>query len=137
MERLQLAHDAVHEKASLRRVLGAFATGVTVVTAGGDLPHGMTANSFTSVSLDPPLILVCVGRDAFMHEVLTQQTAFAVSMLKALTRVSLLRGAGRPGPSWPPQPRGWQGQHRIRRAVWAQELAVEEQQRVVTGSAPQ
>jgi flavin reductase (DIM6/NTAB) family NADH-FMN oxidoreductase RutF len=83
VERLQLAHDAVYEKASLRRVLGAFATGVTVVTAGGNLPHGMTANSFTAVSLDPPLILVCVGRDAMMHDVLDQQTTFAVSILAA------------------------------------------------------
>ena len=83
MERPQLAHDAVHEEATLRRVLGAFATGVTVVTAGGDLPHGMTANSFTAVSLDPPVILVCVGRDALMHDVLAQQTAFAVSILAA------------------------------------------------------
>jgi flavin reductase (DIM6/NTAB) family NADH-FMN oxidoreductase RutF len=64
-------------------VLGAFATGVTVVTAGRDLPHGMTANSFASVSLDPPLILVCVGRDALMHHVLSQQTTFAVSILAA------------------------------------------------------
>jgi flavin reductase (DIM6/NTAB) family NADH-FMN oxidoreductase RutF len=83
VETLQLGHDAVHDKASLRRVLGAFATGVTVVTAGGDVPHGMTANSFAAVSLDPPLILVCVGRDAFMHEVLAQRTAFAVSILAA------------------------------------------------------
>lgn len=83
MERPQLAHDVVHDKASLRHVLGAFATGVTVVTAGRDLPHGMTANSFTSVSLDPPLVLVCVGRDALMHRVLSQQTTFAVSILAA------------------------------------------------------
>jgi flavin reductase (DIM6/NTAB) family NADH-FMN oxidoreductase RutF len=76
-------HDVVHEKALLRRVFGAFATGVTVVTSGGDLPHGMTANSFTAVSLDPPMILVCVGRDALMHDVLAQQTAFAVSILAA------------------------------------------------------
>lgn len=51
----------------LRRTFGAFATGVTVVTTGGAAPHGMTANSFTSVSLDPPLVLVCVGREAIMH----------------------------------------------------------------------
>ncbi len=47
----------------LRRALGTFATGVTVITIGtGDDAYGMTANSFTSVSLDPPLILVCVQR---------------------------------------------------------------------------
>lgn len=67
----------------LRRVLGAFATGVTVVTAGRELRHGMTANSFAAVSLDPPLILVCVDRDALMHRVLARHHAFAVSILAA------------------------------------------------------
>jgi flavin reductase len=83
VERLQAAQDAVQERAALRRVFGAFATGVTVVTAGGEIPHGMTANSFTAVSLDPPLILICVGRDALMHDVLDRQTTFAVSILAA------------------------------------------------------
>lgn len=67
----------------LRRAFGAFATGVTVVTVGGESPHGMTANSFTSVSLDPPLVLVCVGRNAVMHEALTANGHFAVSVLGA------------------------------------------------------
>jgi len=67
----------------LRRALGTFATGVTVVTVGGDTPHGMTANSFTSVSLDPPLVLVCVGRGAIMHKILSERGAFGVSVLAA------------------------------------------------------
>ncbi|MER7898978.1 flavin reductase family protein [Streptomyces sp. NPDC096046] len=67
----------------LRRALGAFATGVTVVTVGGSFPHGMTANSFTSVSLDPPLILVCLGRDTIMHRVLADAETFSVSVLDA------------------------------------------------------
>ncbi|MGE5826812.1 MAG: flavin reductase family protein [Micromonosporaceae bacterium] len=71
----------VTDTARLRRVLGSFATGVTVVTVGGARPHGMTANSFTSVSLTPPLILVCVGREAVMHESLVESGAFAVSVL--------------------------------------------------------
>jgi flavin reductase (DIM6/NTAB) family NADH-FMN oxidoreductase RutF len=65
----------------LRRAFGAFATGVTVVTVGGETPHGMTANSFTSVSLDPPLVLVCVGRGAIMHHILSDQGSFGVSVL--------------------------------------------------------
>jgi flavin reductase (DIM6/NTAB) family NADH-FMN oxidoreductase RutF len=65
----------------LRRAFGAFATGVTVVTIGGDTPHGMTANSFTSVSLDPPLVLVCVGRGAVMHKLLSETGSFGVSVL--------------------------------------------------------
>lgn len=67
----------------LRRVFGAFATGVTVVTVGGVMPHGMTANSFTSVSLNPPLVLVCVNRSATMHDALTTTGSFAVSVLAA------------------------------------------------------
>lgn len=48
---------------SLRRCLGHFATGVAVVTYDGeDQPRGLTVNSFTSVSLDPPLILVCLDK---------------------------------------------------------------------------
>jgi len=65
----------------LRRTLGAFATGVTVVTVGGANPHGMTANSFTAVSLDPPLVLICVGRDAVMHGLLLRSETFGVSVL--------------------------------------------------------
>jgi flavin reductase (DIM6/NTAB) family NADH-FMN oxidoreductase RutF len=67
----------------LRDVYGAFATGVTVVTVGGEIPHGMTANSFTTVSLDPPLVLVCVDRDAVMHERLLSTGRFGVSVLAA------------------------------------------------------
>lgn len=65
----------------LRRAFGTFATGVTVVTVGGVVPHGMTANSFASVSLDPPLLLVCVGVDAVMHQRLITEKVFGVSVL--------------------------------------------------------
>jgi flavin reductase (DIM6/NTAB) family NADH-FMN oxidoreductase RutF len=73
----------VTDSTALRRAYGAFATGVTVVTVGGPVPHGMTANSFTSVSLDPPLVLVCVGRDAVMHHALVSARRFGVSVLAA------------------------------------------------------
>ncbi|MEU6039503.1 flavin reductase family protein [Actinomadura sp. NPDC047616] len=66
----------------LRRTLGEFATGVTVVTVGGGTPHAMTANSFTSVSLDPPLVLVCIGHQAVMHRRLSTGY-FGVSVLAA------------------------------------------------------
>jgi flavin reductase (DIM6/NTAB) family NADH-FMN oxidoreductase RutF len=71
------------DRCSLRAVLGTFATGVTVVSVGGRVPHGMTANSFASVSLDPPLVLVCVGRDAVMHDSMLAAESFAVSVLGA------------------------------------------------------
>lgn len=71
----------VADEAALRHAFGTFATGVTIVTVGGDTPHGMTANSFTTVSIDPPLVLVCVGRDALMHQVLEESDNFAISVL--------------------------------------------------------
>ncbi len=74
---------SVVDTKQLRRTLGAFATGVTVVTVGGDNPHGMTANSFTGVSLDPPLVLICVERHAIMHACLERRGMFAVSVLAA------------------------------------------------------
>ena len=73
--------DTARKSRELRRVFGRFATGITIVTVGRDEPRGMTANSFTSVSLDPPMILVCVLRDASMHEMILEHQAFAVSVL--------------------------------------------------------
>jgi len=75
--------EAVLDQAALRSVFGSFATGVTVLTAGTRNPHGMTANSFTSVSLYPPLVLVCVRKDAIMHEAILWHDAFAVSVLSS------------------------------------------------------
>jgi flavin reductase len=71
----------LEDRKQLRRVFGAFPTGVTVVTVGGDSPRGMTANSFTSVSLDPPLLLVCVTKEATMHSNLETSPTFSVSVL--------------------------------------------------------
>ncbi|PNG23515.1 flavin reductase family protein [Streptomyces cahuitamycinicus] len=71
----------VGDRRRLRGVLGEFPTGVTVVTVGGDAPRGMTANSFTSVSLAPPLLLVCVNNDAVMRRRLELCDTFAVSVL--------------------------------------------------------
>ncbi len=65
-----------------RTAMGQFATGITVVTAfDGDEVHGMTANSFTSVSLDPPLLLVCVDRRNRTHSLLPTVGRFAVNIL--------------------------------------------------------
>lgn len=79
----ELRGVAVSDPSRLRRAFGTFATGVTVVTVGGASPRGMTANSFTSVSLDPPLILVSVGKEAFMHRRLAEAATFSVSVLGA------------------------------------------------------
>lgn len=67
-----------------RDVMGRFATGVTVITAGeGETLRGMTANSFTSVSIDPPLVLCCVARNAGMHGHFGEGERFAINMLAA------------------------------------------------------
>lgn len=61
-----------------------FATGVTVVTTNvDDVLHGMTANAFASVSLDPLLVLICVDREAGMHGLLPDARGFAVTILAA------------------------------------------------------
>jgi len=67
-----------------RHALGQFATGVTVVTAerAPGKVHGMTANSFASVSLDPPLILVCVDQHAHLLAMVKARKRFGVSVLK-------------------------------------------------------
>jgi flavin reductase (DIM6/NTAB) family NADH-FMN oxidoreductase RutF len=73
-----------HDQRTLRDALGCFATGVTVVTCLDDeaRPAGLTVNSFTSVSLDPPLLLVCLHKMAAAAEPLTKATAFAVNVLQ-------------------------------------------------------
>lgn len=67
----------------LRRVMSRFATGVTVLTVGGATPHGMTANAFTSVSLDPPLVLCCVSWSARLYKATADTGTFGVSLLAA------------------------------------------------------
>ncbi|ONI92825.1 flavin reductase [Saccharothrix sp. ALI-22-I] len=68
---------------SLRGVMSRFATGVVVLTVGGEHVNAMTANAFTSLSLDPPTVLACVARTATMHRSITAAGRFAVSLLSA------------------------------------------------------
>jgi flavin reductase (DIM6/NTAB) family NADH-FMN oxidoreductase RutF len=69
---------------SFRSALGLFATGITVVTANDELSgHAMTANSFTSVSLEPPLVLVCVHRNGWLRQLVHRGGLFAISVLAA------------------------------------------------------
>jgi flavin reductase ActVB len=70
--------------AAFREALAHFASGVTIVTARGaaGVPAGFTATGFTSVSLDPPLILVCVGKAASVYDGVVGADAFAVSILR-------------------------------------------------------
>lgn len=70
------------DQAALRAVMGHFATGVTVITAMHDgTPLGIAANSFTSVSLDPPLVLFCAGKSSSTWPGIKASGAFAVNIL--------------------------------------------------------
>ncbi|WP_262391483.1 flavin reductase family protein [Nocardiopsis sp. CNR-923] len=70
------------DESELRRVCGHFATGVTVVTFRGFTGiSGVTVNSFTSVSLDPPLILFCLRKDSSSLPALERSRSFAVNFL--------------------------------------------------------
>lgn len=82
---------------TFRDALGCFATGVTVVTAIGPdgTPIGLTANSFTSVSLDPPLLLVCIANDAGSAPVLREAERFAVNVLQIGQQPTSNRFAGK------------------------------------------
>ena len=67
-----------------RDAVGAFATGVNVITTrSDDVLYGMTANAFSSVSLDPPLVLICIGTTSEGSEVITRNGVFAVNVLSA------------------------------------------------------
>ena len=70
---------------AFRRALGQFATGIVVVTtrlSTGE-GRGLTVNAFTSVSLDPPLVLYCLGRSAYHFSVFEKAEAFAINFLGA------------------------------------------------------
>jgi flavin reductase (DIM6/NTAB) family NADH-FMN oxidoreductase RutF len=80
-----------------RNALGRFASGVTVVTAyHRDHPHGMTANAFVSVSLDPPLVLVSLDNRSFMHGILPGIGRYGVSVLAENQEPLSNHFAGRP-----------------------------------------
>jgi len=69
-------------QAEFRRALGQFATGVTIVTAEGpDGPVGMTANSFSSVSLSPPLVLWCPAKGSNRYSIFAQAAKFSIHIL--------------------------------------------------------
>jgi len=70
------------DPSEFRRVLGHFSTGVTVVTgAGNDGPAGMAIGSFSSVSLDPPLVMFCPGRESSTWQHIEETGAFCVNIL--------------------------------------------------------
>ncbi|QQA44931.1 flavin reductase family protein [Pelagovum pacificum] len=74
--------DPKSDSRAFRAALGSFATGVTVVTAAGpDGPFGITANSFASVSLDPPLVLWSPAKDSRRYELFSTAETYAIHVL--------------------------------------------------------
>jgi flavin reductase (DIM6/NTAB) family NADH-FMN oxidoreductase RutF len=70
------------DPAQLRQSMRAWASGVTVVTASySGEQHGMTVSSFTSIALEPPLIIVSLQMDSRTHKLVSQSNAFAVTIL--------------------------------------------------------
>jgi flavin reductase len=96
--------DAAGEPSDLdvsrfRRAMARFATGVTVVTTfSRGIDHAMTANAFTSVSLDPLLVLLCVEQDARFHDAVEEAGVWSVSILDDTARpaAAWLATRGRP-----------------------------------------
>ena len=98
--------DGDDPRVALRRTLGMFATGVTIITTrrGGQV-HGMTANAFMSVSLDPPLVLISVDRRTKMCGMLHEGCCYGVSVFAEGQSALSDRFAGRPGSENGPEPR--------------------------------
>ena len=84
-----------------RRACGRFATGITIATVSDaqGTPHGLTVNSFTSVSLDPPLVSICLGHAVSLIEIFRAATYFGINVLaenqRALSERFARRGEDR------------------------------------------
>ncbi|NIJ09905.1 flavin reductase (DIM6/NTAB) family NADH-FMN oxidoreductase RutF [Saccharomonospora amisosensis] len=97
-------HRSTVDPIHFRRTMGRFTSGVTVVTtvAEGDV-HGMTANGFLSVSLDPPLVLVSVSKTSRMASLLERTGHYGVSILTEQQRPHSRHFAGNPVPGLQPE----------------------------------
>ena len=75
--------EAAIDHLAFRRACARFATGITVATAldRDGAPHGMTVNSFASVSLDPPLLLICVDHSSVMLDLFRDSGRYGISVL--------------------------------------------------------
>src|SRR5579862_2743710 len=89
--------DPPFDSKLFRKALGQFATGVTVVTAHREgKTHGMTANAFVSLSLNPPLVMVSVSNTSNLHRMLAGTGLYGVSVLAEDQEMLSNHFAGRP-----------------------------------------
>jgi flavin reductase (DIM6/NTAB) family NADH-FMN oxidoreductase RutF len=101
---------------AFRHTVGQFVTGVTVIAAEVDGSiRAMTANSFTSLSLNPPLVLFCVGKTTHMGQIVHQAARFSVNILRQdQQNLSTYFAGGWKEPSPPPFSFvNWDGGHRL------------------------
>jgi flavin reductase (DIM6/NTAB) family NADH-FMN oxidoreductase RutF len=94
---MQSSVPELFDARAFRDALGQFPTGVAVVTAsvGGETSHiGITVNSFSAVSLDPPLVLWCIDRRSRRHDAFVAAPSFTVSILSAEHKAVSARLAG-------------------------------------------
>lgn len=102
--------DTIVDPTTMRQVLGRFCTGIVVVTAStGTEPIGFTAQSFTSLSLDPPLVSVCVAETSSTYPRIRETEQFCVNVLgdhqRELSQAFASKGEDRfAGVGWRPAP---------------------------------
>lgn len=94
--KLTMNQHAILDSEQLRQAMRAWTSGVTIVTAShGGERHGMTVSSFTSVALEPPLIIISLQTVSRTHNLINQANAFAVTILAAGQQDISDRFAGR------------------------------------------
>lgn len=77
-----MSENLILDPNTMRMAMRQWVTGVTIVTsAHGENRAGMTVSSFTSVSLEPPTVLVCLNKTTYTHAIISQSGVFAISML--------------------------------------------------------
>jgi flavin reductase (DIM6/NTAB) family NADH-FMN oxidoreductase RutF len=92
-----MSHLEPIENQLFKRALGQWASGVTIITTlRGETPHGMTASSFSSLSLDPPLVLISVDQRAQLHQLLPKTGRYGVNILAKGQDLLSNHFAGRP-----------------------------------------
>lgn len=75
-------HDAILDSEQLRQAMRTWTSGVTIVTAAhAGERHGMTVSSFTSIALDPPVVIISLQTDSRTHNLIVQSNSFAVTIL--------------------------------------------------------
>ena len=104
-------NPSLEDARAFRDALGRYATGVTIVTCASDAgPQGMTVNSFTSLSLDPPLVLWCPAKSANRHDMFVGAKHFSIHILSDAQKDFCMGFAKGPSPfdqvDWTPDANG-------------------------------